>query len=118
VIADHEETAAVPEAALLTRLLRGRVQGKHALFFTSDEGIELPDGTEQMTGYAIDEQGDIHAFTLGWDAAQGAPALTRWRRSEPERFWDGVEEYRAARRRVGLSAPAPHRSAARAATSR
>src|SRR4051812_34281368 len=107
MIVEREQTAATSEAALLTRLLGERIQGRHALFFTSDEGTLLPDGTEAMTGYVIDEQGAIHAFALGWDAQQGPPALTRGRCKDPEPFWDNVEESREARRAVGLAAPAP-----------
>ncbi len=94
---------------LVRRLVEARLAEEHpaqryALFFVSGEGELLPGGYEEASGHLIDEHGHVFAFWFGWDPTQAAPALTEWYRDEPEEHWLRSDEYRRARRAVGLTA--------------
>ena len=85
---------------VLTGLLNERL-GRHELFFEIDAGT-MPDGSPEITGYALDTSGQAYWIVLGWDAGLGGPALTTVKRAEPEAQWMRANEYRAARRSLGL----------------
>ncbi len=81
----------------LDQLVAREVPGRYAFFFVSGEDEVYPDGTEETSGYVIDEQGQIHAFWTGWDAASGAMILEQWEQVEEEPQWLQSIEYRRAR---------------------
>ena len=100
------------QGRLLEELLkqRGFNPGYYALFFTSEEGtllpISTPDGeVEELSGYLVDRSGNHYLFWLGWDAEREAPALTRWNDVQAQVHWRDNEEYRSARKEVGLPIP-------------
>jgi hypothetical protein len=83
--------------------------GTYALFFTTGDGLALPnskpgDDVEATSGYVLDRAGRIFFFQLGWSTAAQAPALTVWQQMPPEPDWTDDPEYRQARERVGLPA--------------
>ncbi len=88
---------------LLYGLVQTKLPGRHAFFFTSVEGLFMPDGTEEVSGYVIDEQGCVFSFWMDWDARRGAPALGTWKKVEPQPHWVRSREYRQAREAVGLA---------------
>jgi hypothetical protein len=80
----------------------------YALFFVTGEGQYLPrteeagEPVEEASGYVLDEQGRVYFFWLGWDATRERPAMVEWRQEPPEPEWFLDEEYRRARRQMGL----------------
>ena len=88
----------------LDRLIsRERIHGRYALFFVTGEGVLLPDGTEEESGYVIDEFGRVFSFWTGWDDERGEVVFSEWEPVNPEPHWSRSAEYRSARRSVGLS---------------
>jgi hypothetical protein len=82
----------------------GLSAGHYAFFFVTGEGRILPDGeTEESSGYVIDDRGRVFAFWLGWDMQHRRPVFLDWREEAPEPAWSRSDEYRAARRAVGLA---------------
>jgi hypothetical protein len=68
-------------------LIVARGVGRHALFGEVNEGTIFPDGTESMSGHAIDEQGRIYAFWTDWDDDRCEPVFAIWREVMPEAHW-------------------------------
>jgi hypothetical protein len=93
----------------LARLVAARGVGRYASFWEVGEGTFLPDGTEDLSGYVVDEHGRVFFFWTAWDAERDEPAFETWRQVEPEPHWADSEEYREARAVVGLDAPSPTR---------
>ncbi len=89
--------------AAIRALLDDLINGQYALFHEVGEGVAFPDGSESMSGYVVDEQGQIHAFWTDWDAARGRPVFTTWEQIEPEPALIASREYQEAREAVGLS---------------
>src|SRR4051794_25909042 len=108
--ADAMDLSDTPERRLLDSLIRARLDApeeRYAYFWGTGEGKYLPRADaekriEPTSGYVVDSQGRIFAFWLGWDAEQNRPALVRWRPAQPQVDWAEDDEYRTARRQVGL----------------
>lgn len=86
---------------------QGLAEGEYTLFFVTGEGRYLPisapgNEVEELSGYVIDQRGQVFSFWLGWDAQTNAPALTEWEAVAPESHWRRSAEFRRARERVGL----------------
>ena len=94
-----------PPAAIdiLEQLVQARDVGRHAYFFTSGEGIEMPNGVEEESGYLLDEHGRVFSFWLGWDTDRNEPVLETWERVEIEPRWHNEAEYQRARLALGLT---------------
>jgi hypothetical protein len=94
-----------PSAAtdVLEQLVQSKNVGRHAFFFVSGEGTEMPNGAEEESGYVLDEEGRIFSFWLGWDAQRGQPVLETWEQVQAEPHWHEEPEYRRAREVVGLT---------------
>ena len=91
------------ERRLIERLLGARGIGRHALFLTQREGLDLPDGVEAVSGFALDDRGRVHGFWLAWDEWAGDYTLEPFYRvEEPERAFADDEEYCAVRATLGL----------------
>jgi hypothetical protein len=91
------------ERRLIARLLKERGIGRHALFLTQREGIELPNGLEAVSGFALDAGGRVYGFWLAWDDERHAHTLAPFYPVEhPERAFARDEEYHAARRALRL----------------
>jgi hypothetical protein len=75
---------------------------RHAIFGEVNEGTMFPDGTEAMSGYVVDEQGQTYAFWTGWDTERQGPIFDTWRPVAPEQRWQTDSEYLQARQGVGL----------------
>jgi hypothetical protein len=88
----------------LERLVRERGLARFAFFLLSGEGTRLPDGSEELSGYVIDERGRVFSFWLSWDEELGEPFLSEWEAETPESHWTENAEYRRARGAVGLAA--------------
>jgi hypothetical protein len=97
----HSQGAQRFEAEVLHRLVRDRGLRRYGLFFVTQEGRRLPDGSEDASGYVLDESGRTFFFWLGWDAHHG-PTFTQWEQVEPEPAWMESAEYRRARDQVRL----------------
>jgi hypothetical protein len=92
-----------PEQRAVTRLLRERGIGRHALFLTQREGVTLPGGLEAISGFVLDRDGHAHGFWLAWDDAR--PGLTLapfYAVEDAEAAFAEDAEYQAARRALGL----------------
>jgi hypothetical protein len=91
------------ERHAITRLLRERGIGRHALFLTQREGTTLPGGLEAVSGFVLDERGRVHGFWLAWDDGRQALMLTPFYPvEEAEDAFAEDAEYQAARRTLGL----------------
>ena len=86
----------------LRRLLAARGIERFGVFSDIGEGTRLPDGTEDVSGYVVDDRGRVFFFWTGWDAARGEVALETWHEIAPKPGWEQSAEYRAARRAAGL----------------
>src|SRR5829696_9062560 len=64
------------ERQAIDRLLGARGIGRHALFLTQREGIALPGGLESVSGFVLDDLGQVHGFWLAWDDERRALTLT------------------------------------------
>jgi hypothetical protein len=92
-----------PESRAISRLLRERGIGRHALFLTQREGTALPGGLEAVSGFALDERGRVYGFWLGWDEGRRALTLLPFYPVDDaaSAFTDDAE-YQAARRELEL----------------
>lgn len=88
--------------ATLDALIRAKGLERYAYFFTTVEGLELPDDLEEYSGHVIDEQGRVFRFWMGLDSEKGTVALIDWEEEPPQERWMRSGEYRRARQRVGL----------------
>ena len=103
VVEPTAETEAL-RAAALERLIAAEGIGRHALFFEVGEGTVFPDGTEDESGYVLDEQARVFFFWTAWDPEQGQAVFDQWEQVQPEREWDRIGEYRRAWESIGLPA--------------
>lgn len=90
------------ERRAITRLLRERGIGRHALFLTQREGTVLPNGLEVLSGFVLEPSGRVHGFWLAWDERRQAPTLAPFYPVEDaaSAFAEDAE-YQAARRSLG-----------------
>jgi hypothetical protein len=91
------------ERRLIDRLLRERGIARHALFLVQREGIQLPNGVEAVSGFVLDDRGDVHGFWLAWDGERDDYTLSPlYPVEDPARIFAKDEEYRAARGKLRL----------------
>jgi hypothetical protein len=90
------------ERDCLLRLIAAKLQGRFATFGGSSEGLFMPDGTEEASGFVVDEHGRVYFFWMDWDGRMKAPALGTWQEIDPEPRWADSREYQRARKAVGL----------------
>ena len=86
----------------LLRLIGAKVPGRFATFGGSSEGLLMPDGTEEVSGFVVDEHGRVFFYWMDWDRRKKAPALGTWKQVEPEPHWAESREYQKARKALGL----------------
>ena len=90
------------ERRAITRLLRQRGIGRHALFLTQREGSVLPNGLEALSGFVLEPSGRVHGLWLAWDEARQAPTLAPFYLVEDAASTFAEDaEYQAARRSRG-----------------
>src|SRR3954462_12593986 len=84
IVEAQEMTALRNERSLAaaSNLIAQRLSGRFAIFFDVGEGKIFPDGTEDMSGYVVDERGDHYFFWVDWDIDAGSPTLGTWKRDE------------------------------------
>ena len=91
------------EPRQIERLLAERGIDRHALFLVQREGLELPDGLEAVSGFVLDDDGQVHGFWLAWDEERQTYTLAPFYPVDaPERDFARDEEYHGARRALGL----------------
>lgn len=95
---DEEER----QAAALERLFAARGLGRHGTFWEVGEGTFLPDGTEDLSGFVVDDRGRVFFFWTGWDVGRGDVTFETWKPVKPESDWERNAEYRHARTAAGL----------------
>jgi hypothetical protein len=97
----------------LSRLISDRGLVRFGIFHVSGDGQLLPDGSENASGYVIDDQEEIFWFRLDWDGKRRCLALTEWERvANAEAEWPEHDpEYRRARDKAGLPPPESHSAA-------
>ena len=100
-MAPHPPSLQQDRPALLD-LVREKAGVPAAAFFEAGEGSEMPDGTEEITGYAVLNSGLVYFFATGWDPERQRPTITRWKSVQPEMTWGREAEYQRARESVGL----------------
>jgi hypothetical protein len=76
---------------------------RFGLFFVTGEGEYLPNGDEEQSGYAIDDQGQAYAFWTGWDHLHQVVVFSEWEPVDIETEWLGVAEFERAWAAAGLS---------------
>ena len=93
-----------PIRADLNRLISDCGLVRFGVFHVSGDGQLLPDGSENASGYVIDDRENIFWFRLDWDGQQRCLALTEWERvTSAEAEWpEDDPEYRRARDAAGL----------------
>jgi len=94
-------TDSLPESPI-ERLVRERGLRRFGLFFVTGEGEYLPNGDEEKSGYAIDDQGQTYSFWTGWDQTQQAVVFSEWEPVATEAEWFDVAEFERARAAAGL----------------
>jgi len=94
-------TDSLPESSI-ERLIRERGLRRFGTFFVTGEGEYLPNGDEETSGYAIDDQGQAYSFWTGWDEAQQGVVFSEWEPVDTESEWSGVAEFERARAAAGL----------------
>jgi hypothetical protein len=88
----------------LHRLIRSEGLKRYGTFFVTGEGKRLPDGSENGSGYVIDEQGRVFSFWLDWDHERQETVFTEWAEVHSESNWPESAEYQEARAAAGLTA--------------
>jgi hypothetical protein len=88
--------------AALGPLFAERGLVRYATFHEVNEGTPFPDGTEDLSGNVIDDQGRVFFFWTMWDIERGRPTFETWRPVTPAPDWNASPEYQQARRAVGL----------------
>jgi hypothetical protein len=91
------------ERRAISRLLRERGIGRHALFLTQREGTALPNGLEAVSGFVLEPSGRVHGFWLAWDDRRQTPTLAPFYPVEDaaSAFTEDAE-YQGARRALRL----------------
>ena len=92
----------IQQQDILDKLIRAHGLKRFALFFVTGEGIEMPDGLEESSGFVLDASGRVYFFYLSWDTSHEKPVFTDWNEVKTEAHWVGVAEYQRAREAVGL----------------
>ena len=105
MVAQRTSDAYTRQLGVLGRLIGGKQLVRYALFFEIDADT-LPDGSPEIAGYVLDQDGQTYWFELGWDATRAAPSLTTWKPVPTEPAWWRAEEYLAARCELGLQTAA------------
>jgi len=91
------------ERQAIDRLLAERGVGRHALFLAQREGTILPGGLEAVSGFVLDDQGQVHGFWLAWDEDRQTLTLEPYYSvKDASRAFADDDEYQAARRALGL----------------
>ena len=105
MVAEQQTTPGRDERGLAAAraLIGERGIGRFALFDEVGEGTVFPDGTEDVSGHVIAEDGRVFFFWTAWDAERGRPTLGTWQEVKGEIAGAGSGEYRRARAAVGLS---------------
>lgn len=91
------------EAEILHLLIQGRGLRRYGLFFVTQEGRRLPDGSEDASGYVLDETGRTFFFWLGWDEGHHSLTFTEWEQVDPDPSWMESAEYHRACEQAGLA---------------
>jgi hypothetical protein len=86
----------------LHSLLREKGVYHYGLFFVTGEGITMPNGLEESSGYVVANDGRTFRYWFGWDTIRHSSAFTTWRRIEPRPQWTDEEEYQHALRDAGI----------------
>ena len=88
----------------LHRLIRDQGLRRYGVFLVTGEGKILPDGSEDASGYVVDEAGRVFFFWLDWDDQLEGVTFAKWKSIEPDADWEDEPEYLEARRAAGLEA--------------
>jgi hypothetical protein len=99
----HMNSRSTSEAVVLHRLTRDCGLRRYGLFCVTQEGRRLPDGSEDASGYVLDESGRTFYFWLGWAPQHHSLAFTEWEQVEPDPAWPDSSEYQPARVEAGLA---------------
>jgi hypothetical protein len=89
--------------AILDELVRGRGLDRYAYFHVAGEGRFFPDGTEDVSGYVVDDRGREFFFWTGWEPERGAVTFRTWEEVKPRADHRPGAEERRARAAVGLA---------------
>src|SRR5689334_15994768 len=68
--------------AAASNLIAQRLTGRFAIYHDVGEGKVFPNGTEDLSGWVVDERGDHYFFWVDWDAGADQPILGTWQREE------------------------------------
>ena len=91
------------ERLAIDQLLAERGAGRYVLFLTQREGTILPGGLEAVSGFVLDDQGQVHGFWLAWDENRQTLTLEPYYAvKDASREFADDAEYQAARLALGL----------------
>lgn len=91
-----------PSRGSLRSLIADKGLKRYGVFFSTDEGVDMPNGEEESTGYVIDAHGIAYFYAIGWSLEQSSPAFLVWQKTRIEPRWVESSEYRRARKAAGL----------------
>jgi hypothetical protein len=85
-------------AAIMDRGLK-----RFALFGTSGEGKFNPDGTEETSGFVLNEDGQVWGFWTGWDRREQRLVIDDWWAEPLTPLLTSGRECARARQQLGLN---------------
>ena len=87
--------------AILRALVAEQGITRFGVFDGSGEGLPMPGGLEEFSGYLIDDRGRHFAFWVAWDETRGDYCLSEWESAPFDPEWLADDEYRRARADAG-----------------
>jgi hypothetical protein len=87
----------------LERLITDKGLKRYGLFLVSGEGRRLPDGSDETSGYVVNQDRRVFYFWIAWDAERRRAAFTEWEEVEPEPDWADDSEYHEALAAAGIA---------------
>ena len=86
---------------IIRRLLEERGVRRYTLFLLQQDGTILSGNIEALSGFALDENGEVHGFWLGFDeASQDFKLDPFYKVDEPEDRFGTDMEYKRAQLRL------------------
>lgn len=83
-------------------MIEERGLNRYAIWFAAEEGIEMPNGEEEMSGTLVNEDGRVFSFWTGWDETAARVVFTKWKKVKPRAEWMERRAYRQARELAGV----------------
>src|SRR3954453_7133557 len=87
--------------SIIRRLLEERGVRRYTLFLLQQEGTMISGNIEALSGFALDENGEVHGFWLGYDeSVQDFILDSFYKVEEPETRFGSDTEFKRAQLRL------------------